>query len=63
MDNIMRNIYDKKITLTNLNFRLNANEDLLILPHFWVTSQNTDSYFNNLNKLVFQTVEPYKLNF
>ena len=50
MDNIKTNIYKKKLELKNMNFKLNANEDLLILPGFWVTSQNADGYFNDSNK-------------
>lgn len=55
-----------------MNFKLNASEDLLILPDFWVMLQNADGCFNDSNKLIFQTVEPfvefdiigtYKLNF
>ena len=59
MDNIMTNISKKKLELENMNFKLNANEDLLILTDFWVMSQNADGHFNDYTKLIFQIIKPF----
>ena len=61
-DHITTKFYERSIEFDDFNFKLNAYENLVILPDFYITQQNSDGYYKNAkDKFVMLCSEPYAL--
>lgn len=62
IDHIGTKFDDKSLEFTNLKYKLNAYEDLVILPDFDITQVNSDGYYKtNKDKFVMICSQPYAL--
>ena len=61
-DHIETKFDDKSLEFDNLDYKLNAYEDLVILPDFDVTQTNSDGYYKNAKqKFVMLCSKPFAL--
>ena len=60
-DHITTKFDDKSLTFTDLDYKLNAYKDLVILPDFEITQTNSDGYKNAKSRFVMVCSKPYAL--
>ena len=61
-DHIETKFDDKTLEFNNLDYKLNAYEDLVILPDFDITQTNSDGYYKNAkSRFVMICSKPYTL--
>ena len=59
-DNITTTFYQRKITISYLNYKLNVCNSIVILPDFYIHSRNANGYYNNAaSKYVVHTDKEY----
>lgn len=56
---INNDFFMKTINIYDVNYKLNAYEDILLLPSFDKNSSNADKFYNRSSVLVMHTNRPY----
>ena len=59
-DNITSPFYRRKITINDLNYKLNAQDHIIVLSDFYIHNMNANGYYNNAtSKYVVHTNKGY----